>query len=93
MTKNTPENYRRFKYIFYNFHSYLVDELPGVTNITHKVNYAVAMTYCSDCGDHFCPSFGQVLHYLSGLDGRDNVDIYVHEQQVIQRHVSRWKKY
>ena len=67
MTKSTSENNSRFEYIFYDFETYLADALPGETNRTHKVNYAVAMTYCSDCGDYFCPSCSQV-HYFSGLD-------------------------
>ena len=62
----------RFKYIFYDFESYLADPVPGETHRVHKVNYAVAMTYCSDCGDNVCPSCTEI-QYFSGLDGSDPV--------------------
>ena len=36
----------------------------------HRVNYAVAMSYCSDCTDTSCENCCEV-HHFSGLNGED----------------------
>ncbi len=72
ITTTSAPTKKTFKFIFYDFESYLADARPGENHRTHKVNYAVAMTYCCDCGSDFCESCSQI-HYFSGLDGRDPV--------------------
>ncbi len=60
----------KFRYVFYDFETY--QDVPRVNQIgrTHVPNYAVAMSYCSNCKDVPCCQCKQT-HVFSGLDGDD----------------------
>ena len=60
----------KFRYVMFDFESHQLEAQPGEEKKEHRVNYAVAMSFCSHCGDDFCEDCSQV-HHFSGLEGGD----------------------
>ena len=79
--KNHPDNHccfiepsdkkpgDKFRIVCYDFESTQVGN-PEDEVKQHRVNYAVAMSFCSECGDEMCGTCSQV-HHFSSLDGGD----------------------
>ena len=58
-----------WRYLFYDMETYQ-DVSMVADQKQHRVNYAVAMSYCSDCTDTPCQKCCEV-HHFSGLNGED----------------------
>ena len=54
----------------HDFESHQLEAHPGKEKKEHRVNYAVAMSLCSNCRDDFCKNCSQV-HHFSVLEGGD----------------------
>ena len=70
ITPSVGKDSARWRIVTYDFESYQEQSGPDQEEKRHRVNYAVAMSVCSDCRDDFCNTCSEV-HHFTGLNGGD----------------------
>ena len=70
VTPSEGKTVSQWRYILYDFETFQDKSTTDEVTKQHKVNYAVAMSFCSNCSDDFCDSCSKV-HHFSGLQGDD----------------------
>ena len=70
ITPTVVKDAPKFKFVTYDFETFQLEPQPGEEKREHRVNYAVAMSFCSNCGDDFCEECSQPRHF-TGLEGGD----------------------